>query len=157
MPAGASSTTNGRLLNADEAIGEIVNSTRGTFEGYWNNPEANAERMRDGAYWTGDLGYRDDDGYFYFAGRSADWIRVDGENFAGAPVERILSRFAGVVLAAVYAVPDPVVGDQVMAALAARRRRRVRPRRRSPRSSPRSPTSARSGRRRTCASCRRSR
>lgn len=107
----------GRLLNAEQAIGEIVNSTKGTFEGYWNNPEANSERLRDGAYWTGDLAYRDADGYFYFAGRSADWIRVDGENFSGAPVERIIGRFPGVVLAAVYGVPDTEIGDQVMAAI----------------------------------------
>ncbi len=107
----------GRLLNSDEAIGEIVNSTRGTFEGYWNNAEANAERLRDGAYWTGDLAYRDAEGYFYFAGRSADWIRVDGENFSGAPIERILMRYPGVVLAAVYGVPDAEIGDRVMAAL----------------------------------------
>ncbi len=53
----------GRLLNAEEAIGEIVNPDgAGSFEGYYNNPEANAERMRDGKYWTGDLGYRDDGG-----------------------------------------------------------------------------------------------
>ena len=109
--------SNGRLLNAEQAIGEIVNSTRGTFEGYWNNPQADSERLRDGAYWTGDLAYRDAEGYFYFAGRSADWMRVDGENFAGAPIERILMRFPGVVLAAVYGVPDPVSGDRVMAAL----------------------------------------
>ncbi len=108
---------NGRLLNSDEAIGEIVNSTRGTFEGYWHNEEANNERLRDGAYWTGDLAYRDADGYFYFAGRSADWIRVDGENFSGAPIERIIGRFPGVVVAAVYGVPDPTIGDRVMAAL----------------------------------------
>jgi fatty-acyl-CoA synthase len=108
---------NARLLNADEAIGEIVNGTRGTFEGYWNNPEANNERLRDGAYWTGDLAYRDAEGFFYFAGRSADWIRVDGENFSGAPVERILMRFPGVVLAAVYGVPDAEIGDRVMAAV----------------------------------------
>ena len=51
----------GRLLNAEEAIGEIVNPDgAGSFEGYYNNPEANAERMRDGKYWTGDLGYRDE-------------------------------------------------------------------------------------------------
>ena len=108
---------NGRLLNADDAIGEIVNSTRGTFEGYWNNPEADNERLRDGAYWTGDLAYRDEAGYFYFAGRSAEWIRVDGENFSGAPIERILGRFPGVVLAAAYGVPDAEIGDRVMAAL----------------------------------------
>lgn len=107
----------GKLLNSDVAIGEIVNSTRGTFEGYWNNPQANAERLRDGAYWTGDLAYRDVAGYFYFAGRSADWIRVDGENFSGAPIERILMRYPSVVLAAVYGVPDTDIGDRVMAAL----------------------------------------
>jgi fatty-acyl-CoA synthase len=107
----------GKLLNAELATGEIVNSTRGTFEGYWNNPEANAERLRDGAYWTGDLAYRDADGYFFFAGRNADWIRVDGENFSGAPIERIVGRFPGVVLAAAYAVPDPEIGDRVMVAI----------------------------------------
>ncbi|MCU1368224.1 MAG: hypothetical protein JWN39_3863, partial [Ilumatobacteraceae bacterium] len=107
----------GRLLNAEAAIGEIVNSTRGTFEGYWKNPEADSERLRDGAYWTGDLAFRDVDGYFYFAGRSADWIRVDGENFSGAPIERILARFPGVLVVAVYGVPDPEIGDRVMAAI----------------------------------------
>ncbi|MGD9704672.1 MAG: AMP-binding protein [Acidimicrobiia bacterium] len=107
----------GKLLNADVATGEIVNLGGGTFEGYWNNDEANRERLRDGAYWSGDLAYRDDAGFFYFAGRSADWMRVDGENFAGAPIERIVMRFPGVVLAAVYGVPDPAVGDCVMAAL----------------------------------------
>lgn len=107
----------GKLLNAAEATGEIVNTGPSAFEGYWNNPEANAERLRGGAYWTGDLAYRDAAGYFYFAGRTADWLRVDGENFAGAPIERIVARFTGVVLAAVYGVPDPVAGDRVMAAL----------------------------------------
>ena len=76
----------GRLLNADAAIGEIVNPDGGGgFEGYYNNPEADAERVRDGVYWTGDLGYRDEHGFFYFAGRSGDWLRVDGENFAATP------------------------------------------------------------------------
>jgi fatty-acyl-CoA synthase len=73
--------------------------------------------MRDGMFWTGDLAYRDAKGFFYFAGRDFEWLRVDGENFSAAPVERILSRYEGVVLAAVYAVPDAEVGDQVMAAL----------------------------------------
>ena len=107
----------GRLLNAEEATGEIVNSGRGTFEGYWNNVEANNERIRNGAYWTGDLGYRDANGFFFFAGRSADWMRVDGENFAGAPIERIVMRHPDVILAAVYGVPDPEIGDRVMVAL----------------------------------------
>ena len=109
--------TDGRLTNSEEATGEIVNGGGGTFEGYWNNPEANNERIRDGAYWTGDLAYRDADGFFYFAGRSADWMRVDGENFAGAPIERILMRHPDVILAAVYGIPDFDMGDRVMAAL----------------------------------------
>ena len=108
----------GRLLNAEEAIGEIVNPDgAGSFEGYYNNPEANAQRMRDGKYWTGDLGYRDDGGFFYFAGRNSDWLRVDGENFAAAPVEQVIARHPDVVLAAVYAVPSPEVGDDVMVAM----------------------------------------
>jgi fatty-acyl-CoA synthase len=108
----------GRLLNAEEAIGELVSKGGGAgFEGYWRNDEAERARLREGWYWTGDLAYRDDAGFFYFAGRDHDWLRVDGENFASAPIERILQRHPDVVLAAVYAVPDPVVGDQVMAAV----------------------------------------
>ena len=108
----------GRLINAEEAIGELVSKTGAAgFEGYWDNDDAERARLRNGWYWTGDLAYRDDQGFFYFAGRSDDWLRVDGENFAAAPVSRILERFPDVVLAVVYAVPDPVTGDQVMAAL----------------------------------------
>jgi fatty-acyl-CoA synthase len=109
----------GELLNADEAIGEIVDTMgAGKFEGYYNNPEATAKRVRNGWTWSGDLAYRDADGYWYFAGRDSDWLRVDGENFAAAPVERLLARFDAFADAAVYAVPDEHVGDQVMAAVA---------------------------------------
>ena len=82
----------GLLLNPAEAIGELVGRNIGApFEGYYNNQEAEAERTRNGWYWSSDLAYRDDDGVFYFAGRSGDWIRVDSENFAAAPVERIIA------------------------------------------------------------------
>lgn len=108
----------GRLLNADEATGELVNTAGlAVFEGYWNNPEATAQRARQGWYWSGDLAYRDDAGFFYFAGRSSDWVRVDGENFATAPVERLMARFPGVVLCAAYGIPDPIAGDQLVVAL----------------------------------------
>ena len=109
---------NGRLLNPDECIGEIVNKSNAvSFEGYYKNEEANAQRVRNGWYWSGDLGYRDKDGWFYFAGRDYEWLRVDGENFAAAPIERIVASYPGVILDAVYAVPDEEVGDQVMIAL----------------------------------------
>ncbi|MDA8356687.1 MAG: AMP-binding protein [Actinomycetota bacterium] len=110
----------GRLLNAAEATGEIVNrGGRGSFEGYYGAPEAEGERVRNGWYWTGDLAYRDAEGFFYYAGRRGDWLRVDSENFAAGPVEAILSRHPDVAVVAVYGVPDPAAGagDQVMAAL----------------------------------------
>jgi fatty-acyl-CoA synthase len=106
----------GRLLNADEAVGEIVNRVGAPlFEGYWNNPEAEAKRLRHGWVWSGDLAYRDADGFFWFAGRAGDWLRVDGENIATAPVERLLGRFPAFAAVAVLAVPDEAVGDQVLA------------------------------------------
>ena len=106
----------GRLCNADVAVGELVNvDGLGGFEGYWDAPEESAHRARDGHYWSGDLGYRDADGFLYFAGRSIDRLRVGGENFPAAPVARLLTRHPHVVEAVVYAVPDPVAGDQLMA------------------------------------------
>jgi len=108
----------GRLVNAEVAVGEIVNTaSSGMFEGYYKNPEATAERTRGGRYYSGDLGYRDRDGFVFFAGRSAEWLRVDGENFLARPIEEILSRHSQVALAAVYGVPDADAGDRVMAAI----------------------------------------
>ncbi len=108
----------GRVRNPDDAVGEIVDKfgTR-TFEGYYRNDDADAERIRNGWYWTGDLGYRDAAGFLYFAGRRGDWIRVDGENISALTIEHVLRRHPLVVAAGVYAVPDPRSGDQVMAAI----------------------------------------
>lgn len=108
----------GRLLNAEAAIGQIVGvGMAHLFEGYYNNPGAMAERIHGADFWTGDLAYRDADGFFYFAGRSSDWLRVDSENFSATPVERILQRNEDVEVALVYAVPDSRTGDQVMCTL----------------------------------------
>lgn len=112
---------NGRLLNPEEAIGEIVNTAgTGMFEGYYKNPEATGTRTRGGRFHTGDLGYRDQRGYVYFAGRDLEWLRVDGENFLARPVEEILARHPDVLMVAVYGVPDAEAGDRVMAAIALR-------------------------------------
>lgn len=108
----------GALANPDEAIGEIVNTTGGgMFGGYYNDQNATDQRLRHGMYWSGDLGYRDADGWIYLAGRTADWMRVDGENMAAAPIERIILRLPEVSQVAVYPAPDEHVGDQVMAAI----------------------------------------
>ncbi len=111
----------GRLANADECVGEIVNTAGvGPFEGYYNNPDATEKTTRFGWYWSGDLGYIDADGYLFFAGRNADWIRVDGENFPAGPIEDAIRHHPDVVLSAVYGVPDADAGDQVMASLVLR-------------------------------------
>lgn len=109
---------NGALINADVAVGELVNTDgSGLFRGYYNDSDANEARMRHGMYWSGDLAYRDANGFIYLAGRTADWMRVDGENLATAPIERILLRLPAINRVAVYPVPDELVGDQVMAAV----------------------------------------
>jgi fatty-acyl-CoA synthase len=114
----ASFDDDGALSNADEAIGELVNTSgAGLFAGYYNDQNATDARLRNGMFWSGDLAYRDADGWIYFAGRSGDWLRVDGENLTTAPIERIVQRLPAVSQVAVYAVPDKQVGDAVMAAL----------------------------------------
>ena len=111
----------GRLVNAEECVGEIVNMLGvGPFEGYYRNDEAMARATRNGWYWSGDLAYVDEGGWLYFAGRTSEWLRVDGENFPAAPVEAIVARHPDVVLAAAYGVPDAHAGDQVMVALVLR-------------------------------------
>jgi fatty-acyl-CoA synthase len=118
----------GALANFEEAVGELVNTQgAGPFAGYYNDPTATAERMRHGMYWAGDLAYRDAQGWIYLVGRTADWMRVDGENLAAAPIERILERLPQVSQLAVYAVSDDRVGDQVMAAFVLRDGMRLEP------------------------------
>ena len=108
----------GQVTNLASCVGELVNTDgTGQFAGYYHDEAATAERMRGGMYWSGDLAYRDADGWVFYAGRTDDWLRVDGENLAAAPIERILLRHPAVSEAAVYAVPDPHAGDQLVAAL----------------------------------------
>lgn len=113
--------SDGRLANADACVGEIVNTAGvGPFEGYYKNEEAMAATTRGGWYWSGDLGYIDAEGWVYFAGRTADWLRVDGENFPAGPIDAVIGRHPDVLLGAVYGVPDVFSGDQVMVALVPR-------------------------------------
>jgi fatty-acyl-CoA synthase len=99
-------------------VGEMVNfAGAGAFEGYYNHHEADEAKLRDGRFWSGDLAYRDAEGNFFFAGRSGDWIRVNGENFSAAPIARAVEEWDGAVAAAAYGVPDVAAGDQVMVAV----------------------------------------
>ncbi|HTF34896.1 MAG TPA: AMP-binding protein [Myxococcota bacterium] len=112
----------GKILNYAEAVGEIcrIAADTGLFQGYFDNPEANTSKYRDGVYHSGDLGHvlvRDGKRFLYFDGRTDDWIRKDGENFSAAQVARHLAEHPGVMLAAAYGVPCPVSDELVMVAL----------------------------------------
>lgn len=111
----------GRLLNPEEAIGELVNTAgAGQFAGYHEDPDADAERMRGGWYRSGDLAFIDEAGFAHFVGRTSGWLRVAGENLGTAPIEAAIRRHPDVAEAAVYGVPAEGPGDRVMTAVVLR-------------------------------------
>ena len=117
-----------RMVNAAEAVGELVNTTGPRwFAGYYRDSAADGRRIRNGMFWSGDLAYRDEQDFAYFYGRTGEWLRVDGENLGTAPIERILLRHPDISQVAVYAVPDREVGDAVMAAVVLHRGRAFDP------------------------------
>jgi fatty-acyl-CoA synthase len=122
----------GRLSNYAEAVGEICRVAPDTslFQGYFDNPDANSKKYRDGVYHSGDLGHiliHDGRRLLFFDGRTDDWIRKDGENFSAAQVARLLQEHEDVRLAAAYGVPCPVSDEWVMAALLLREGARFDP------------------------------
>lgn len=89
------------------------------FEGYWNRPDASARAMRDGWYYTGDLGRLDKDGDLWIVGRVDDMIVSGGENIHPLEVEEVLARAPGVREVAVVGVPDDRWGQRVVACVVA--------------------------------------
>ena len=81
-------------------------------EGYWKNPQATAEVMRHGWLLTGDVGYRDGDGYFFITDRKKDMLLVNGINVYPREIEEVIYQFPGVKEAAVIGVPDARKGEQ---------------------------------------------
>jgi long-chain acyl-CoA synthetase len=96
-------------------IGEIAVRGDNVFKGYWKQPEATAEVFRDGWFLTGDLGYRDEDGYFTIVDRKKDLILVNGMNVYPRVVEEVLSRHPAVRDVAVVGDPDRLHGEVVVA------------------------------------------
>ncbi len=101
-------------------VGEVVVRGPNVMLGYWNKPEQTAAVLRDGAYWTGDLGYMDDEGYVFLVDRSKDMIVSGGENVYCTEVEEVLYKHAAVLEAAVYGVPDERWGEAVHATVVPR-------------------------------------
>ncbi len=99
----------------DETVGELCVRGAGMMRGYWRKPEATAERLRDGWMHTGDLAYRDAQGYYHLVGRLKDMIRRTGENISAVEVEGVLAEHPAVRGAAVVPVPDELRGEEVKA------------------------------------------
>ena len=97
--------------------GEIVASLDGdeAFGGYWNRPDADARALREGWYFTGDMGYVDADGELYVTGRVDDMIISGGENIHPVEVEEVLARHPAVRDVAVVGEPDERWGQRVVA------------------------------------------
>jgi long-chain acyl-CoA synthetase len=85
------------------------------MKGYWNLPEETAKTIKDGWLHTGDLGYVDEDGYFFITGRKKDIIIRGGENVSPVEVEEVLLRHPAVAEAGVVGVPDDTYGEEIKA------------------------------------------
>ncbi len=91
--------------------GEILCKGDHIMKGYFKNPEANAETLKEGWLYTGDLGYVDEDGFYYIVGRKKDLIIRGGENIYSREVEEVLYTYPGVLEAAVIGVEDEIYGE----------------------------------------------
>jgi crotonobetaine/carnitine-CoA ligase len=99
-------------------VGELI--VRGTpgvslMKGYFKNPEATAQTLREGWLWSGDQAWRDADGYFFFVDRKKDMLKRAGENVSASEVEETLKQHPAVFDAAVVGVPDPVRDQAIKA------------------------------------------
>ena len=92
-------------------VGELVIGGPHVFSGYWNNPEASRETLREGWVYTGDLFRQDEEGYYFIVGRKKDLFISGGENVYPAQVERVLYAHPSIAQAAVIGVPDPKWGE----------------------------------------------
>lgn len=108
----------GQMLKPGE-VGEVCVRGGNVMVGYWNQPEETAKVMRKGWLLTGDIGYKDADGYFYITDRKKDMLLVNGINVYPREVEEILYQFPGVKEAAVIGVPDARKGEQPVAFVSA--------------------------------------
>jgi long-chain acyl-CoA synthetase len=108
-----------RDLPTDE-IGEVLIRGRSVIPGYWRSPEETAATIRDGWFYTGDVGFRDADGYLYIVDRKKDVIISGGTNIYPKDVEEVLYGHSAVAEAAVIGVPDETWGESVKAVVVRR-------------------------------------
>jgi len=109
-------TREGREAKPGET-GELLARGPNIMKGYWNRPEETAAALRDGWLHTGDVAHIDDDGYVYLLDRMKDMVITGGENVYSSEVEAVLHRHPAVAEAAVIGVPDPRLGETIMAVI----------------------------------------
>jgi long-chain acyl-CoA synthetase len=95
--------------------GEIVLRGENILKGYYKNEEATAMAFRNGWFHTGDIGYRDADGFFYIVDRKSDMIIRGGENIYPREIDEVLYQHPAVAAAATIGIPDPLYGEEVAA------------------------------------------
>jgi long-chain acyl-CoA synthetase len=95
--------------------GEIAARGPNIMMGYWKSPAATAEVLRNGYYFTGDLGYEDEDGYIFLTGRSRDIIKAGGNRVGSKEIEDAILEISGVLEVAVIGVPDEILGEAIKA------------------------------------------
>ncbi|HLR40768.1 MAG TPA: AMP-binding protein, partial [Virgibacillus sp.] len=104
------------LEEADvDEVGEIAVKGPQIMKGYWNNPDETNHVLKDGWLFTGDLGYKDEEGYFYVVDRKKDMIIAGGYNIYPREVEEVLYEHEGVQEAVVAGIPDPYRGETTKA------------------------------------------
>jgi long-chain acyl-CoA synthetase len=99
-------------------IGELCVCGSNVMLGYWNQPSATAEVVRQGWLLTGDIGYADQDGYYYITDRKKDMLLVNGINVYPREIEEVLYKYPGVREAAIIGIPDARKGEQPLAFVA---------------------------------------
>jgi long-chain acyl-CoA synthetase len=100
---------------ANNELGEIVLRGPNILKGYYKNAAATAQAFRNGWFHTGDIGYRDADGFFYIVDRKSDMIIRGGENIYPREIDEVLYKHPAVAAAASIGVPDPLYGEEVAA------------------------------------------
>ena len=108
----------GRDVVGTNEVGEIVIFSDAVTLGYWNDPESTSAAIRDGGMHSGDLARRDEDGYYWFMGRSKDIIIRGGSNISPGEVEDALYAHSAAYEAGVVGMPDPELGERVRAYVA---------------------------------------
>ncbi len=109
----------GKAVAAGE-VGEIAIKGPNVMKGYWNRPDATAEAMKDGWFFTGDMAKRDEDGLYFIVDRKKDLIIRGGYNVYPREIEEVLYEHPGVLEAAVIGVPHPSLGEEIAAVVVAK-------------------------------------